>query len=379
MRNNRIVHKILHIIESFDRGAVEAWLLEMAKENNKSSALFEWHFFTILPTKGTKDELAKGEGCLIHRSTVGLDQPFLMLRELRSLIRQEGFDIIHAHHDILSGLYALAAMGCNPKFVVHSHNNDFHLPVKKWKRHILIPIFRTLIKWRACSVLSISQYTLTNFIEQLNWKSNNAHVIYYGIELPPRMGKNAEITSFRGLKLLFVGRLIEEKGPLFALNVALELCKLRSSVAIYFVGEGDELASLESVAKASPKELHVSFMGWRNDVDEIMRSCDVFLFPRDVNRIEGFGFVMLEAQANGLLCAISRGISEDTIVCNELCRYMEEMDERKWAETIHEWESNTTITNEMKLSRGRERVASEKSISRSFNDLLQFYENIMAS
>ena len=119
-------------------------------------------------------------------------------------------------------------------------------------------------------------------------------------------------------------------------------------------------------------------MGWRNDVDEIMRSCDVFLFPRDVNRIEGFGFVMLEAQANGLLCAISRGISEDTIVCNELCKYMEEMDERKWAETIHEWESNTPITDEMKLSRGRKRVASEKSISRSFNNLLQFYENIMA-
>ena len=48
-------------------------------------------------------------------------------------------------------------------------------------------IFRTLIKYRACSVLSISQYTLTNFIEQLNWKSINAHVIYYGIELPQRL------------------------------------------------------------------------------------------------------------------------------------------------------------------------------------------------
>jgi hypothetical protein len=48
----------------------------------------------------------------------------------------------------------------------------------------------------------------------------------------------------------------------------------------------------------------------------------VFLFPRDPNKMEGYGFVMLEAQAMGALCAISRGVSEDTIVEKQLVEYM---------------------------------------------------------
>ena len=76
MRNNRIVHKILHIIESFDRGAVGGMATRNGKRKQQVISPFRVAFFSILPTTGTKDELAKGEGCLIHRSTVGLGKPF---------------------------------------------------------------------------------------------------------------------------------------------------------------------------------------------------------------------------------------------------------------------------------------------------------------
>jgi glycosyltransferase involved in cell wall biosynthesis len=68
----------------------------------------------------------------------------------------------------------------------------------------------------------------------------------------------------------------------------------------------------------------VRVLGWRDDTISLMRSADLFVFPRveettaDVGR-EGLGLVVVEAQAAGIPSLLSRGIPEDAIVDSSLC------------------------------------------------------------
>ena len=55
-------------------------------------------------------------------------------------------------------------------------------------------------------------------------------------------------------------------------------------------------------------ENEVIFTGTRDDIDVILNSMDVFVFP---STFEGLGLVLLEAQAAGLPCVVSEAIQPE--------------------------------------------------------------------
>ena len=69
------------------------------------------------------------------------------------------------------------------------------------------------------------------------------------------------------------------------------------------IGAGEELEELERLVEREGLARHVAFLGECNDRDLIAayQQCDLFVLPnRQVGRdIEGFGMVLLEAQACG--------------------------------------------------------------------------------
>ena len=375
--------KVLHIVESFKRGAVESWLISLAKQKEYSSSSNSWHFFTIETDSGDRTGEIEECGCTVFSSGFGLSEKVQFLREFRSIVRREKYDIVHSHHDFLSGFYAIALIGLRTKFIVHSHNNDAHLPMSRLKAKFFLPLFSFIIRLRADAILSISEYSLGFFKKSIRWKSRlaPAQIVYYGIDakslIPDSNSKELALSS--GFRLLFVGRLIEEKGPLFALEVARNIAKLKSAVEFIVVGEGDQLQLMKNEARNVPSNLNVRFLGWRNDVLSIMRMCDVFLFPRDPNKMEGYGFVMLEAQAMGTLCAISRGVSEDTIVEKQLVEYMPIMSPKSWAQSIVDWESNVNqvLSRKRRAELGETAVIAKRSLHKSFSALESIYLQIL--
>jgi phosphatidylinositol alpha-1,6-mannosyltransferase len=103
--------------------------------------------------------------------------------------------------------------------------------------------------------------------------------------------------------VLTVGRLQKRKGHD---QMILALAKVRETIPdiLYaIVGEGEEREFLQGLVEREGLERHVQFLGEMDDEGLIQcyQQCDLFALPnRQVGRdIEGFGMVLLEAQACG--------------------------------------------------------------------------------
>ncbi|MCQ2802425.1 MAG: glycosyltransferase [Bacilli bacterium] len=148
------------------------------------------------------------------------------------------------------------------------------------------------------------------------------------------------------IALISAGDLIKRKNYLTAI-CAIKAC---NNLHIHYLicGIGPELESLKALAKKLGIENQIHFLGFRQDIKEIMLSCDIFLFT---TLQEGLPRSLMEAMASGLPCIASniRGnidLIEDGIngiLCNP-------KDSNSFANSIKFLINNGDLLRKMKLS-----------------------------
>jgi len=319
--------KIIHIVENLDKGAVENWLVKTFIESRKMYPNWQWTFYCILGKEGRLDEKVKAAGGEIIYSPVWISKKFHFLQALRRQLKKGRYDIIHSHHDYLSGFYLLAAAGISfKKRILHIHNTDKVVPVGNERlQKLLLPFFRKSALHFSDLLVGISNDTLRQFAGPIPLKKPASCVLYYGVDLKPYAPKIARDESFfRELQipaharvLLFVGRMNTLKNPVFVVDILAVLNKTRKDIYAIFIGEGDKATVLQRAHECNVED-KVRLAGWRNDTAAIMQQADVFVFPRMEYPKEGLGLVVVEAQAAGLPMMISNGIVEDAIEIPEL-------------------------------------------------------------
>lgn len=98
-------------------------------------------------------------------------------------------------------------------------------------------------------------------------------------------------------KVIFVGRLIFNKGPQFLLDAIPEVLCRHPGTQFEIVGDGPMRRQLESRAARQGLNGRVRFLGERDDVEHLLRKADVFVRP---SLLEGMPLTVLEAMACGL-------------------------------------------------------------------------------
>lgn len=100
-----------------------------------------------------------------------------------------------------------------------------------------------------------------------------------------------------------IGRLHFQKNQTFLLKIFNEICENHKNTHLLIVGQGEEEENLKKEAKELGIIDKVSFLGVREDVSNIIQAMDIFIFP---SLFEGLPVVLLEVQASGLLCFVSK-------------------------------------------------------------------------
>jgi glycosyltransferase involved in cell wall biosynthesis len=220
-------------------------------------------------------------------------------------------------------VYLLAASGLPiHRRIVHVHNADEEvLTPSRWKQRLYREPMRHICLRMADRIVGISNHTLDIFLAGRR-RTERDLVHYYGVDHTRFESAKADRTGFlQGLSLaensrilLFAGRMVPEKNPLFAVDVLAEMHRLDSATVGVFVGAG----SLEEAVcqRAAEFKLGASFrhLGWRDDVPEIMCCSDWFILPHPEYPVEGFGLAIVEAQLAGLRMLLSGGILNDPLL-----------------------------------------------------------------
>lgn len=318
------VRKVLHVIENFKSGSVENWLTRMLAQARKRGVEVDWTFYCAVGQPGAKDEEVRALGATVIHSPVPIGRKWAFARALRAELQRGKYDVLHCHHDLVSAVYLVAAAGLPiSKKIVHVHNADEGvLTPSVLKQAVLRPVLRRTCLRMADRIAGNSNHTLDTFIAGRARRTGKDVVHYLGVDstrFEMAVGDRLKFRRDLGLGdnsriLLFAGRMVPEKNPVFAVDVLAEMRRLDPAVVGVFVGAG----SLEEAVRRRCGELGVEqavrLLGWRDDVAEIMCSSDWFILPHPEDPVEGFGLAVVEAQLAGLRMLLSRGILDDPLL-----------------------------------------------------------------
>jgi glycosyltransferase involved in cell wall biosynthesis len=321
---SQTILRVLHFVENLDLGAVETWLLRMLGHARKQQIELDWTFYCILGQPGRMDEKARALGARVIHSPVPLVKKAEFIRALRAELRRGEYDVLHCHHDIASAVYLLAALGIPiRRRIVHVHNADEVVPTGgRLKQHLYREPMRTICLLMADRIVGISNHTLDTFLGRRARRPGRDSVHYYGVDSAPFENVSADRLAFRrqwdlnenASILLFGGRLVPEKNPVFVVEVLAELRVMDPRAVAVFAGAGSQQPAVLKRARELGIENSVRMLGWRGDLPEIMSCSDWFILPHPEHPVEGFGLAVVEAQLAGLRMLLSRGIPDDPLL-----------------------------------------------------------------
>jgi glycosyltransferase involved in cell wall biosynthesis len=322
--------RVLHVVESLHHGAVENWLVRMLRHARARGIDVDWTFYCAIAQSGALEDEVRSLGARVLRSPVPIGQKAAFVRTLRAELRSGRYDALHCHHDLVSALYLLAAMRVPLRCrIVHVHNADEEVPTpSRVKQRLFREPMRRVCLTLADRIVGNSSHTLRTFLAGRPPRRGRDVVHYYGVD-PTLFGKAvADRLAFRrelalsedALILLFAGRLVPEKNPLFTLDVLVELRRLESRAVVVFAGAGSLEQRVLSSARERGVDNAVRMIGWRTDLPAIMGCCDWFILPHPERPMEGFGLSVVEAQLAGLRMLLSRGIPDDPLLASAVFR-----------------------------------------------------------
>lgn len=253
-------------------------------------------------------EMMKARGVPIHPFTMyGHINPHLFLWLLR-LTRRLQPQIVHTHL-IDADLYgALAAKTSAVPVLISSRHNDNAFR----RRQPFRAINRQL--WRMADAgIAISQAVADFVVEVEGAPRDKLRVIHYGLDHQGAAKTDRQRRRIRVRNELAVDesqpiivmacRLVEQKGVSDALQAFAGTRADYPQARLLIAGDGPLRASLETEAAQAGLRDSVRFLGWRDDVPDLLAAGDLFFMP---SLWEGFGLVLLEAMAQGLPVVASR-------------------------------------------------------------------------
>ena len=308
--------------------AVENWLFRIMRDSRDRYPDYHWTFYSALGKPGRLDDAVRELGGEVFHSTVALGHTRKFISELHNVIERGRYDVIHAHHDIVSAVYLLASARTPiRRRIVHVHNTSMELPTpSKVKKAIVWEPMRRVCLTMSDRIAGISRDALASMVRDSVSKPGRDVVVYYGIDTEkfrnPRKTREEtrrEIGVSEDCRvILFAGRMTEYKNPRFVVDVLAELAGEFPDAVAAFAGVGPETDAVRAYAQDTGVGDRIRLLGWRDDLPELMLASDLLLWPGQESPKEGLGLGIVEAQAAGLPIIMSHSVPEDAVVIDEI-------------------------------------------------------------
>ena len=289
--------KVLHLLSGGGAGGIELLCEQIGlkgKEDHEFCVLFDWG---EIGDRMKKEGLKTYDYSELSRS--------LKLNGLKQLVSKNRYDAIVVHHEGV-GIYhlylKLMKKFKGPQYIKYLHcsyEEKFFSTGNKIKDMLHYKLLGDCLK-RSDAVIAVSEYTKRSYVEEFGIPSDKIKVVYNGIEMPdnePVGEKSAEAGN-----LLYIGRLVEEKGVDVLLD-ALGTLNGNEKFHLDILGDGPVRKALEQKAGDLGLGDMVTFHGVQLDKKAFFDKSSIFVCPSVCQ--EAFGISIIEAMSHGLICVAS--------------------------------------------------------------------------
>jgi glycosyltransferase involved in cell wall biosynthesis len=250
---------------------------------------------------------------------VALKVPLVVGAEWLATLRQlrTGFDVVHAHWILPQGFVSAALPSRGAVRIITAHGGDvFGL------RGNVVDRFARAALTRADAVTVNSKATQRE-VDALARGQARVRVIPIGTDTDsspdPALTAKLREQHRRGTGpfLVFVGRIVEEKGVTDVVSAVAELRRTHPDVTAAIVGAGQHVELVRQLAAELGVADHIELPGWadQQDVPSWFASADVVLAPSRIGKAgwqEGQGLSIIEAMGAGrpVVATTTGGIPE---------------------------------------------------------------------
>ena len=229
-------------------------------------------------------------------------------RELKKIIDENQYDIIHCHTPVGGVLARLAARKIRKngtKVIYTAHGFHFYkgAPLINWI--IYYPIEKICARWTDCLITITNEdyefakkHLKTERIEHTHGIGVNVENFTKIISEKEKKEKKKEF-SIKNEDFVFsyVAELNENKNQKLLINVIKELKKENSNIKLLLVGQGALLEKYKKIINDNDLSENIKLLGRRKDINEILSITDIYLAS---SLREGLPINVMEAMCKGL-------------------------------------------------------------------------------
>lgn len=328
--------KILMVsCEGLARGGIQAVMMGIVR-HFKSEYQFDMLLFTEEERYYDKEFLSYG-GTIIRVPFYEGNNPLRrkldfytrknrLYRSIAAALRKNGpYEVIHCNNSFESGLCLKAAAKAG-------------IPIRIVQSHVCEPQYNKVRTWINRSYLRLIETYATDKIactpeagKSLFGKDSSFSVVHNFYDQnrfdPDRYTK----ANQRALVLTQIGSYSPNKNQLFSLQILKELLTIGTDVHLHFVGFGEYQSTIQAEIQKLGLQNRITFHPADADTPALLNQSAAFLFP---SFSEGFGIVLIEAQAMGVRCYVSDTVPQGANVGG--CTYLPlSAGAKAWAEKIH--------------------------------------------
>lgn len=295
------------LIEGMSRmmGGLETFILTLYR--NISHEEYHFDFITYDPHVPFEEDLLQA-GSRIYRITPRSVNYMKYKSGLDKVFKEGNYDIFWSNRTTLSSIrpFQSAMKYGVPIIVCHSHQSKnmgtfFTLCMHTMNKR---RVRKYITKKAACSDVAAKWFFGNDKDVVILNNSVDTEAYDYDEE------KSKRLKSEFGLENMFVvghiGRFAPEKNHVFLIKIFEKILKKERDAVLLLCGDGDKRKETEELVKVKELQDRVKFLGIRNDIIDLLHVFDVMIFP---SLFEGLPFVLVEAQATGLPCFVSDGVS----------------------------------------------------------------------
>lgn len=287
---------------------------------------YEVHVAANYDDKINTRPIIEGKGIICHdvcfsKSITSMDN-LKSIRMLKTLFKKNTFELIHVHTPIAAFItrFTLRNMKSQGPVIYTAHGFHFFKGSSKMNWLFFYPLERLARNWTDALIV-MNNEDLIN-AKKMGFIEDETLFFVHGVGVDIEKYSNHYIDNklLNELKLedndiviTYIAELNDNKNQIYLLNNWENIVKNRSDIKLLLIGTGKLEDTLKDYVKEE-KLSNVYFLGYRNDVNEILAISDIVTL---LSFREGLPKCLMEAMCNSKPCVVSDIRGNRDLITNE--------------------------------------------------------------